>query len=135
MNKKISGQTKWLKTLIILSTLGICGYMSVASAAISTITLSSVLQNMTTTSKDIAGILQDICLVVGIGFIIAGIFKAHQHKNNPTQVTFGNALTLVIIGAALIMFPYLLKLSAKSILGTTTLPKLGGKDIGSLIGS
>jgi len=135
MSKKFGSQSKWLKALIVLSTLGVCGYMSVASATISTITLSTILSNMTHTSENIAGILQDVCLVVGIGFIIAGIFKAHQHKNNPTQITFGHALTLIVIGAALIMFPYLLKLSAKTILGTTTLPHLGGKDIEGLIGT
>jgi hypothetical protein len=107
--------------------------MSVASAELKTITLSYILSNMTGTSSSIAGILQDLCLVIGICFIIAGIFKAHQHKNNPTQITFGHSLTLIVIGALLILFPYILKLAAQTLLGTTTLPTLGGGEIQTLI--
>jgi uncharacterized membrane protein len=121
---------------IVGITIGVCGYASVASAAgtLDTITLSSVLTNMNSTSSQTAGILQDILLLIGICFIPAGIFKAWQHKNNPTQVTFGHALTLIVIGAALILFPYLLKLSAQTFLGTTTLPTVGGSEIQQLIG-
>ena len=134
MLKKLSSRyAKWIKPLLICITVGFCGYISVASAALQTITLTNVLSNMNTTSLSMAGILYDILLVLGICFISAGIFKAHQHKNNPTQITFGHALTLIVIGAALILFPYLLKLSAKTFLGTTTLPTVGGSEIQNLI--
>lgn len=136
MLKELSNRyARWIKASIVCITIGVCGYVSVASAALDTITLSSVLENMNTTSAQTAGILQDILLIIGICFITAGIFKAYQHKNNPTQVTFGHALTLIVIGAALILFPYLLKLSAKTFLGTTTLPTVGGAEIQDLIGA
>lgn len=133
LNKLSSRYTRWLKAVLVCITIGFCGYISVASATLETITLSSVLTNMDTTSMSMAGILQDILLVLGICFISAGIFKAHQHKNNPTQITFGHALTLIVIGAALILFPYLLKLSAQTFLGTSTLPTVGGSEIQNLI--
>ena len=138
MLKKLSSRyARWIKALIVCVTVGFCGYVTVASAAgsLETITLSTVLSNMNVTSTSVAGILQDILLVLGICFISAGIFKAHQHKNNPTQITFGHALTLIVIGAALILFPYLLKLSAKTFLGTSTLPTVGGSEIQDLIGA
>jgi len=124
----------WIKGSIICVVAALCSYTSVASA-VETITLSSVLSNMNTTSSDLAGILQNLCLLIGICFIIAGIFKAHQHKNNPTQITFGHALTLIVIGAALILFPYLLKLSASTLMGTTDIPTVGGSEIQELIGA
>jgi hypothetical protein len=135
LKRLCSRYTRWIKASIICVTIAFCSYVSVASADIETITLSTVLANMNTTSADLAGILQNLCLLIGICFIIAGIFKAHQHKNNPTQITFGHSLTLIVIGAALILFPYLLKLSAKTLMGTTTLPQVGGSEIQQLIGA
>ena len=125
-----------MKISIVCVTVGLCGYISVASAGTTTtITLTSVLSNMDDTSSSLAGILQNLCLLIGICFIIAGIFKAHQHKNNPTQITFGHSLTLIVIGAALILFPYLLKLSAKTLLGTDAIPHIGGSEIRDIIGT
>jgi hypothetical protein len=38
-----------------------------------------------THSVDTSKVLQKISIVAGVGFIIAGFFKFHQHKQNPQQ--------------------------------------------------
>jgi hypothetical protein len=38
-----------------------------------------------THSVDISKVLQKISLVAGLGFIVASLFKFHQHKQNPHQ--------------------------------------------------
>jgi Na+-driven multidrug efflux pump len=136
MLKKLVGRYAWwIKGAIICITVALCNYASIAAAADSVSTdLAAVATNITSTSTSLANILQTLSLIIGICFIMAGIFKAHQHKNNPTQITFGHALTLIVIGAALILFPYLLKISASALLGTTDIPALGGSELTDMLG-
>jgi hypothetical protein len=50
---------------------------------------SMVLQKITT-------LLVDISLVAGVGFIVAGFFKFHQHKQNPQQVHISQEVLLLL---------------------------------------
>lgn len=95
--------------------------------------LSDIQTNLGSSVGQLAIILQDISLVAGIGFVMASFFKFHQHKLNPTQVPISQGITLLLIGAGLLLFPVLLPTAAKAAFGTTAISKTSGGAITSLI--
>ena len=95
--------------------------------------LSNIQSNLGSSVGQLAVILQDISLVAGIGFVMASFFKFHQHKLNPTQVPISQGITLLLIGAGLLLFPLLLPTATKAAFGTTAISKTSGGAITSLI--
>ena len=59
------------------------------------------------TSVDILTIIKYVSLVAGVGFILTSLFKFDQHKKNPTQIPMSQPLTLLVIGACLMVLPYI----------------------------
>ena len=81
-------------------------------------------------------IISDIALVAGIGFLLASFFKFDQHKKNPTQIPVSQPLTLLLIGAALCLFPTIMPLVQTAAFGTgATRGSIGTATIKGLIGS
>lgn len=107
---------------------------NVAMAAGSAISITSISTNVTGAVKHVSDMLEDVALICGIGFILASFFKFHQHKLNPTQVPMSQGVTLLVIGAALSVFPHLLNVATMGVFGTTV-AKLGSGGIGSIIKS
>jgi intracellular multiplication protein IcmD len=108
-------------------------FVSGAMAAEPSVTLATIQSSMKTSLGSLASILQDVALIAGIGFILAAFFKLHQHKMNPTQVPMSQGITLLLIGAALAVFPDLLGTATKGVFnqGPT---QLGGTGINAIIG-
>jgi len=105
------------------------------AAAPTAVTLSDISKNVDTSVTQLATVLTDVSLIAGIGFIMASFFKFHQHKLNPTQVPISQGITLLLIGAGLCLFPTMLPTATKAIFGSATIAKVGGGQIGSIIGS
>ncbi len=97
------------------------------------ITVSNLETNLGKTVTELSVILSNISLIAGIGFVLASFFKFHQHKMNPTQVPLSQGITLLLIGAALLLFPKLLPTAAKAAFGTTKITSTTGADIKGLI--
>ncbi|HLB56245.1 MAG TPA: type IV secretion protein IcmD [Coxiellaceae bacterium] len=87
--------------------------------AAASVTLSGISTNVGKAVTNIAGLLEDVSLVCGIGFILASFFKFHQHKLQPTQVPMSQGVTLLVIGAGLCVFPHLLNTTTKAAFGAT----------------
>ncbi len=136
LKRKLAGLRKAGVARLVLG-LSLIGCYSVASAAsaASGISLSVIATNIATTIGYFSTILTDIALVAGIGFVLAALFKFHQHKQNPTQVQISQGVTLLIIGAALLIFPYILTTAKKAVFGSATVAKLSGGAIQGIIGS
>ncbi|MBV53728.1 MAG: type IV secretion protein IcmD [Coxiellaceae bacterium] len=81
-------------------------------------TISSISTNMQTTIGYVASIITNVALVVGIALICASFFKMKQHKDQPTQVPISNGVTLLVIGAALTIFPLLLPTANQAAFGS-----------------
>ncbi len=83
----------------------------------------------------LATILIDVSLIAGIGFIMASFFKFHQHKQNPTQVSMSQGVSLLLIGCGLTLVPLLVPTASQAVLGTSAkTSQVGGSDIKALIG-
>ena len=99
-------------------TLGVTALISsglVFAAANDTVTIQSIQTNIASATQTVGKILVDIALLAGIGFVLASLFKFHQHKLNPTQVPISQGVTLLLVGAALLVFPALLSTTTKAV--------------------
>lgn len=106
-----------------------------ASYVTSGIPLSELASNVGTTVTELGTVLTDISLISGIGFVLASFFKFHQHKLNPTQVPVSQGVTLLLIGAGLVLFPTMLTTGKRAIFGTQAeIASISGGQISSIIG-
>jgi len=132
LNRKVTRVT--LAVLAVMAIFGLCATASAASVS-SGIALSSIASHVQDTVKYFSSILSDIALVAGIGFVLAALFKFHQHKQNPTQVPISQGVTLLIVGSALLIFPYILTTAKSAVFGSASVANLTGSDISTIIGS
>lgn len=105
-----------LGPLLVLS--GVIGVLFAGTtlAAVDPVSLTSIAKNVDTSVAELATVLSDISLIAGVGFVMASFFKFHQHKLNPTQVPISQGVTLLLIGAGLVLFPTMLPTAKQAIL-------------------
>ncbi|HYF97498.1 MAG TPA: type IV secretion protein IcmD [Coxiellaceae bacterium] len=116
---------------LVLTLIGI----SLISESAFALTLQSIYQNVGSAMGITAKIISAVALISGISFIVSAFFKFHQHKQNPTQVTVGQGIVLLLIGAALCVFPTLIPTFESVLTGTTgSTASIWGTDINNLIG-
>lgn len=96
------------------------GFFCVDLAAAAAVSITGISTQVATATTDVGKMIKDVATVAGIGFVLASFFKFHQHKLNPTQVPLSQGLTLLVIGAALSIFPAVITGTSKSVLGTST---------------
>lgn len=130
-----------LRSKIIALILGLFGIslIGVALAAggggsTAGIAFSAIATHVDTSVNELAVILTDVAIIAGIGFIMASFFKFHQHKLNPTQVPLSQGVTLLLIGAGLVLFPTMLPTATTALFGSqATIAKTGGTAISNII--
>ena len=83
------------------------------------VSIVDIKNNITSASQSILSILGAITVVAGIGFITASFFKFHQWKNNPTQVTVGHGVTLLLIGVALLFVKSMVSVGGSAVFGSS----------------
>jgi len=89
------------------------------------ITLGNMATSVTDTFSSIGKLITGGSYLAGLGFSIAAIMKFKQHKDNPTQITIGTPIALVLIAAALLFLPSILDVT-----GYTMFGKQGGMTAG-----
>ena len=99
------------------------------------VTLTSLQTNLGKTIGNVGKILVDVSLICGIGFILVAFFKFHAHKNNPQQIPLSQGISLLVIGAGLTVFPYLITGVAKASTGQSSTSTAKGGSISALITS
>ncbi len=128
---------KMVTPLLIMASIAGVLFTGAAFASITGgIALSSIAGNVDTSIKELSTVFVDIALIAGVGFVMASFFKFHQHKLNPTQVPISQGVTLLLIGAGLILFPTMLPTAKRAIFGSSAeIAKIGGGQIHSIIGT
>jgi len=134
MSKSIKSEIKgWVKAFAIVA--GFTGFLITGTAtAAPAQDLQAIADNVQKTVGIVSRMLVTISLMAGIGFIMALFFKFHQHKQNPTQVPISQGITLLLIGSAMVVFPYLLQPLSGAIFGDGSVSKLDGQAIQTIIG-
>src|SRR5689334_18581183 len=101
---------------VILGVLALtCFTAGTAALAISGI--GSVAAQVTTNVANIAKLITAASYVAGMAFAVGAIVKFKAHKDNPTQVTIGQPIALLFVGAALIFIPTVFKVSGSTLFG------------------
>lgn len=116
------------------------GFMFISSAMAGDpsqgVTLTDLGNNIDTSVSQLAKVLTDVALIAGVGFVMASFFKFHQHKLNPTQVPLSQGVTLLLIGAGLMLFPTMLPTASKAVFGKdATIAQVGGTQINKIVGN
>ena|SRR3990167_8199730 len=127
-----------LRVLTLVSALLVMGgsVFAAGSSVSAGLQLSAIAGNVDTSVQQLATVLSDISLIAGVGFVMASFFKFHQHKLNPTQVPISQGVTLLLIGAGLVLFPTMLPTAKNALFGSSAqIAKVGGKQINSIIGT
>jgi intracellular multiplication protein IcmD len=105
------------------------GLLTFAGAALA-LTLGTMASKITATFADIGKLITAGSYVAGLAFAVGAIMKFKQHKDNPTQIPIGTPISLVLIAAALLFMPTLLKTLGSTMFGTATTAGSGGVSIG-----
>ena len=132
---KLSCFSSFLKSRIMPSAIVLLTITFAPFVFADAISLKSIQINLGHTVSQLSIILQDVALIAGIGFTLASFFKFHQHKLNPTQVPISQGVTLIIIGAALLLLPTILPVATKAAVGTSAIAHISGKAMSALIGA
>lgn len=131
-----SMRSSFMKAALLLSGLVGVLFAGAALASVTGTSLKDIADNVNHSVGSLAVVLSDVALIAGIGFVMASFFKFHQHKLNPTQVPLSQGITLLLIGAGLMLFPYMLPTATRAVFGTKAkIAKTGGSEIGQLIGA
>lgn len=77
--------------------------------------LGAMAKQVTTSFQSFGELMIAIAYLGGFGFMIFGVFKFKQHKDNPTQVPLGTPITMVALGAILVFLPAFVKPAGKTL--------------------
>lgn len=82
-------------------------------------TLGDIASNIVTSFVSIVHLITAVAYIAGIAFGMSAILKFKQHKDNPTQITVGQPLSLLLISAALVWMPMLIQSTGVSLFGSS----------------
>ena len=82
--------------------------------------LRALLDNVDNNFVQIANLIGGSAYVGGVAFMVAGILKLKQHRDNPAQVTIATPITYIMIGTMLIFLPSLIQVTRESVFTNTT---------------
>lgn len=106
---------------------GLATFSGVALA----LTIGTMASTITGTFVNVGKLITAGSYVAGLGFAVGAIMKFKAHKDNPTQIPIGTPIGLILIAAALLFMPSLLKTLGSTMFGTATTAGPTGVTIGN----
>lgn len=88
-------------------------------AAASSYTLGEVASSITKSFRPLALLITGGCYVGGLAFMVGAIMKFKQHKDNPTQITIGTPIALLLVGSGLLFMPSVMGMAGVTMFGST----------------
>lgn len=92
-------------------------FISAPALASSALSLGSVASEIYSSFNQLANLITAGAYIGGLAFAVGAIMKFKQHKDNPTQVTIGTPIAMVMIAAALLFLPSILSTAGQTIFG------------------
>jgi hypothetical protein len=89
-----------------------------ASLAAATSDLETIHQSVLDTGTQGLGMLGASSITAGIVFFVASAFKFYRWKQNPQQITVGNAISLMLIGVLMISLPFTFSTARRAVFGS-----------------
>ena len=97
--------------------------LALSACVMSTLALANIgdmAQSINSTFTQISSLIGGLAYMVGLIFVVFGLFKFKQHRDNPQQVQIGTCFTLVGIGVLLIFLPNLITQSGSTVFSSGT---------------
>ena len=113
---------KYIKSLLVCFLI-VCTTCIFAAGGDS-VGIAGIGKQLTNTFDVLGQILLGGAYIGGFALVVVALYKFKQHKDNPQQVPMGTPITLLLIGAALIFVPNIIKPAGESIFGGDA--KVGG---------
>src|SRR5579871_4814838 len=108
-----------MKKKMILAALALMSF-AVGTAALAAVSgVGSVATQVTSNLASVARLITAASYVAGMAFAVGAIVKFKAHKDNPQQVTIGQPIALLFVGAALIFIPSVFKASGGTLFGSS----------------
>lgn len=101
------------------------------AGVVSALTVGTMASDVTATFQKIGLLITSGSYIAGLAFSVGAVMKFKQHKDNPTQIPIGTPISLVLIAAALLFMPTLLKAVGSTMFGTATTAGSKGVSIDS----
>ena len=115
-----------MRSIYVLTSLALLSFAGATFA----LTLGTMAANVTKTFAQIGALITSGSYIAGLAFSVGAIMKFKQHKDNPTQIPIGTPISLVLIAAALLFMPTLLKTIGATMFGTASTAGSKGVSIG-----
>jgi intracellular multiplication protein IcmD len=106
---------KFAKAVISMAVGMLSFYMASALAAND---IGDIANTVTGTFESVGKLMIAVAYLAGFGFTIAAIFKFKQHKDNPQQASICTAITMLLVGVALIFLPNIFAPAGSTIFGS-----------------
>lgn len=107
-----------MKRSLILGLLGLMTF-ALGTTAFAVSGVGSVAASVTSNLAEIAKLITAASYVGGMAFVVAGIMKLKQHRENPTQVPVSTGIVFIFIGAALVFLPTVFSVSGSTLFGAS----------------
>lgn len=112
---------KRVVTVLLLNTL------LVSTCFAAEVNLGGILENMRRSLGGILTLVFSLSVVASVAFAVLSAFKFKQFKDNPTQITIGQPFALLMLAAAMMWMPFIIRVIGTTITG-------GGEPNASLSG-
>ena len=108
------------------TTLLSCICMLMISSSCMAMSIGAVAGHIILSLKHISAFMVATSYLMGLGLGIAAIFKFKQHKDNPTQVTIGTPLVMLVLSAGLVFLPGIYHPLGPPLFGSSNTDKYAG---------
>jgi len=92
---------------------------STVLAGSTSLTLGGMASEIIGSFTSLTKLITSAAYLAGMGFMVGAIFKFKQHKDTPQQITIGQPIALLIVGAALLFMPSILDVAGATMFGSS----------------
>jgi intracellular multiplication protein IcmD len=92
---------------------------TVLAGGSSSLTLGGMASEIIGSFTSLTKLITSAAYLAGLGFMVGAIFKFKQHKDTPQQITIGQPIALLIVGASLLFMPTILDVAGATMFGSS----------------
>ncbi len=118
MKKQILGTFNYRYFWSSVVCFGLLALFGQEAFAASTSTVGTMASTITQSFTSITKLVTAGSYIAGLGFAIGAIMKFKQHKDNPTQITIGQPVGLLVVAAALLFLPSIMSVAGATMFGS-----------------